>query len=79
MTLTCTRCGHRFDDEQPGTGFIGRNETEENYCPGCWVAVKQAWLDEARAELRGGPYGSSGSQRLNMLRRRGHWRPGILK
>ena len=43
--------GHRFDDEQPGTGFIGRNETEENYCPGCWVAVKQAWLDEARAEL----------------------------
>ena len=51
MTLTCTRCGHRFDDEQPGTGFIGRNETEENYCPGCWVAVKQAWLDEARAEL----------------------------
>ena len=48
---TGTGLRRRFIQDVRKPTAIGRNETEENYCQGCWVAVKQEWLDEARAVL----------------------------
>ena len=45
-TSTCGGCGQDFDFARAGTGTICEGHTERQFCPACWPAARDAWLDE---------------------------------